>query len=210
MFLASAHSGHSLIGSLLDAHDSVIVANEADALHLWETEYSHTAADRVPFMRHLYENSLACAMYTRWQHGYNYTVTNAANGQFMPGELRVIGDKKGGTSVNRLQSWKQHGQLADSWRAFEAFVKLPIKIIHVWWSDSIFENRTRELMQEIVSAGNATATLEFNNTDFMKDAAKRAHMMLTMCAFIGIECDEILLRKWDAMIKPNLAKTNTK
>ena len=207
MFVARGHSGHSLIGSLLDAHPSLIVANEANAMQWWAGPQNGTFSPsdrpaRSEMFRYLYENSLKCALFTRWQHGYNYTVPHQANGQFV-GKLLGIGDKKGGLTANLLLEWERAGQLEQHWREWEAYVALPISVIHVWWANQWYSSSRRttsRLLERIVGAGKTTTALEFNNTAFVHDPGR---MIPKFCKFLRIPCDDRLKDSWAAMVDPD-------
>jgi hypothetical protein len=97
MFLGYPRSGHSLVGSLLDAHPNVIIAHELDVL-----KYVHAGFTKVQIFYLLLENSRKLAARGRGYSGYSYEVKNQWQGRFS--ELRVIGDKKGGRSSTRLHS----------------------------------------------------------------------------------------------------------
>jgi hypothetical protein len=94
-FLASPRSGHSLFGSLLDAHPNVVVAHELDALRLVDAGYS-----RNQLFWAILDNSRRFAACGRGWSGYSYAVPGQWQGRFQ--RLRVIGDKKGGASTSYL------------------------------------------------------------------------------------------------------------
>ena len=205
MFVATERSGHSLIGSLLDAHPSLIVANEADAIGWFQRSLaSQNRPPRSEMFRYLYENSLSCALFTRWQHDYNYTVPHQANGQFVPGELLAIGDKKGGHTVMHLTHWENQGDLEEQWRKWEAYVALPITVIHVWWADqwsTPHTSHTRRLLERIVGAGNMTRAFEWNNTAFIRDPTR---MIPKVCKLLRIPRDDRLQSSWAGIMNPNI------
>jgi hypothetical protein len=118
IFIGYPRSGHSLIGSLLDAHPRMVVAHELDALKLVEEGVSK---------RELYEqivaNSERAAAAGREQTGYSYAVPGQWQGRFE--EIQVLGDKKGGMSTVRL---RERPELLDQ---LAELVGLPLKLIHV-------------------------------------------------------------------------------
>jgi hypothetical protein len=97
MFLGYPRSGHSLVGSLLDAHPNVIIAHELDVLKYVQARFSK---NQIFYL--LLENSRKLAARGRGYSGYSYEVANQWQGRFR--ELNVIGDKKGGRSSTRLHS----------------------------------------------------------------------------------------------------------
>lgn len=99
MFIGYAHSGHSLVGALLDAHPNMVVANELHALPLFK-KYNY---DKYKIFKLVMDNSVKCAaMQDRTNTGYNYYIPNLYQGKYE--RLEVVGDKKGGaTAVYNLK-----------------------------------------------------------------------------------------------------------
>lgn len=97
MFIGYPRSGHSLVGSLLDAHPEAIIAHELDALRLVRWGFG-----RRQLYALLLENSREFARAGRDWSGYAYEVPDQWQGRFE--RLRVIGDKRGGGSTMRLAS----------------------------------------------------------------------------------------------------------
>lgn len=93
MFIGYPRSGHSLLGSLLDAHPRAVIAHEADTLRYLQAGFTR-----------LQVYSLILANSRRYRDRreiiYDYTVPQQWQGRYL--ELRVIGDKKGGRSTRRL------------------------------------------------------------------------------------------------------------
>jgi sulfotransferase family protein len=92
MFVGYPRTGHSLIGSLLDAHPNIVIAHELDALKLFQRGFS-----RQQVFHLLLENSKKMAAVGRRHSGYSYEVTNQWQGRFE--KLQVLGDKKGARSA---------------------------------------------------------------------------------------------------------------
>lgn len=95
MFVGFPRSGHSLIGALLDAHPSMIIAHELDALRYVRARFS----ERQIFYL-LLEKSRRLARGGQKRGGYVYDVPNQWQGRFK--KLQVVGDKKGGYSTIRF------------------------------------------------------------------------------------------------------------
>jgi hypothetical protein len=96
LFIGYPRSGHSLVGSLLDAHPDMVIAHELDFLRYL----------RLPLFRRAQLFELI-AMRERWFNetgrnwtGFRYQVPGQWQGRVRT--LRVIGDKKGGRSTIRL------------------------------------------------------------------------------------------------------------
>ncbi|MDQ4062826.1 MAG: sulfotransferase, partial [Actinomycetota bacterium] len=69
MFIGYPRSGHSLVGSLLDAHPQTIIAHELDALKLVEAGF-----DKLQLYQLLLDNSRRFARGGREWTGYDYEV----------------------------------------------------------------------------------------------------------------------------------------
>lgn len=90
-FVGFPRSGHSLIGSLLDAHPNAVIAHELDALGLFPKGVSPREVAVL-----CAANSEAFTAAGRWWNGYQYTVPGGAHGVSSgTGPITVIGDKKG-------------------------------------------------------------------------------------------------------------------
>lgn len=118
MFVGYPKSGHSLLGSLLDAHPNAIIAHELDALRYLEVGFG-----RRQLYQLLLENSQGYARAGREWNVYSYQVPNQWQGRFE--RLSLIGDKKGGLSTLRLDS--KPGLL----RKLRETVGVEVKFVHV-------------------------------------------------------------------------------
>jgi len=118
LFVGYPRSGHSLVGSLLDAHPNTIIANELDVLRFVSAGFSR---DQIFYL--LLRNSELYSRKGRTQTGYKYDVPNQWQGR--TNQLLVLGDKKGGMTTQRLS---QNPLLLEEIRTL---LKVPIKFIHV-------------------------------------------------------------------------------
>jgi hypothetical protein len=98
MFIGYPRSGHTLIGSLLDAHPNAVIADEMDALKYIQAGFSR---DQLFYL--LLRASRRAAKAGRQRTGYSYHVAGQWQGRF--DKLRVIGDKAGGASAVRLAAF---------------------------------------------------------------------------------------------------------
>ena len=118
MFLGYPRSGHSLVGSLLNAHPEIVMAHELDALSLIDKGITRYQL----FQKILDADQTFVQSGAQWKE-YNYKVPEQWQGKYR--KLRIIGDKKGGRSALILQNNKSLlNKLAST-------VDLPIYIIHV-------------------------------------------------------------------------------
>ena len=133
IFIGYPRSGHTLIGSLLDAHPNIVIANEYDILSSW-ANYTTRHRNKQYLFEQLYTNSYVeahegdrstkdCVPKTK----YKYLIPNQWQGKF-DGKIKIIGDKKGGKTTSLFRRSQKY------WTILEEIlqeVKIPIKFIHV-------------------------------------------------------------------------------
>ncbi|MFZ5789194.1 MAG: sulfotransferase family protein [Pseudomonadota bacterium] len=188
LFIGYPRSGHSLVGSLLDAHPEIAISHELDAL-------LHLKRGLPP--RHILYLMLELArrhapLRRRWGD-YDYAVPGQWQGRFST--LRVIGDKKGGMTTLRIARDPRLLQ-----RTMTAFGKRK-RFVHVLRNpydniaamtlkgyqlrpairDYFLMHRTNEAIIEHVGA-DAVATV------YHEDIAANPKRELTaLCTFLGVE-----------------------
>ena len=94
MFIGYPRSGHTLIGSLIDAHPNMVIANEYNILGTWEN-YTSEHRNRQYLFEQLYANSFVEAHHgDRSSKGclpktkYKYLIPNQWQGKFN-GKIKV-------------------------------------------------------------------------------------------------------------------------
>lgn len=117
-FLGYPRSGHTLVGSLLDAHPEIIIAQELHALKYVDKGFSKNQLFYLCLKR-----SEDFTKAGRIWSGYDYNIPNQWNGRFR--ELKVIGDKKGGASAGTLM---RHPHLVSK---LVETLHMPMRVIHV-------------------------------------------------------------------------------
>jgi hypothetical protein len=120
LFLGYPRSGHSLIGSIIDAHPNAVVSNELDALSFIEQNYS-----RIQLFYLIRENTVKLGKKGRNNSGYDYVIPNQWQGRHKA--IQLIGDKRGGASSRRLHELQSLTLLKKT----KEVTQLPLKIIHV-------------------------------------------------------------------------------
>jgi hypothetical protein len=120
MFIGYPRSGHSLIGSLFDAHPNIITSHELDALYYFQ--HGFTPA-QIYFL--IFKNSLDFTNSGRQWMGYNYQVPNQWHGKYT--QIKMIGDKSGSRSTRRLR--KKNG--AELITKLKKQIGIPLFIFHV-------------------------------------------------------------------------------
>lgn len=118
MFLGQPRSGHTLVGTLIDAHPHAVLSNELHALKYLRYRFSR---DRIFSL--IIDRSERFAASGRRDPNYNYFVPNQWHGRFKG--LRVIGDKKGAGSADLLDRCPY---LLDR---LQKTVRVPVRYIHV-------------------------------------------------------------------------------
>jgi hypothetical protein len=93
MFIGYPRSAHTLVGFLLDAHPSAIVANQVSGL-----KYLKHGFDHLQIFYNLLQNSRRVARVGRERH-YSYAVPNQWQGRF--DKIKVMGDCTGMTRLRR-------------------------------------------------------------------------------------------------------------
>jgi hypothetical protein len=117
-FVGYPRSGHSLPGSLLDAHPNATISHELNA-----TKFVCAGWSREDLFRVIIENTRLFARSGRQWTGYSYQVPGQWQGRFE--DLRIIGDKKGGgTAAGLVKNPALLDELSDC-------VKLPLRVVHV-------------------------------------------------------------------------------
>ena len=138
-FLGHSRSGHSIVGSILDAHPHIILANEGRLfIKLNEDLSSETPQyrNKSTIFNTLWKNSFRHSISGLWTEkgkalikGYSLSIGSLYQGTFVP-PIQVVGDKNAGRTtglfITEPLKWEQ------------VFLKLksllgniPIKVIHV-------------------------------------------------------------------------------
>lgn len=118
IFIGYPRSGHSLVGSILDAHPHAIVSHELDAIAHYKT-YS----DKTKLYNDICILSEKQALQGRISYGYQYRFNTLMQGKADP--IKVIGDKKG--------SGTTHHYIKDETclNSLQTGLQIPLKLIHV-------------------------------------------------------------------------------
>jgi len=203
MFIGYPMSGHSLIGSLLDAHRHMLIAHELDALAYVEAGFSKNQLFYL-----LLERSREFTESGRKWMGYTYVVPNQWQGKF--DELKVIGDKKGGRSTLRLGS---NPQLLQRLRQT---VSVNVKFIHITRnpydnittigkkSDQVHKDKFENLGKDLGSAIDYFFYLCDINKDIIRQISSKdlfeckyesfisepRRYLSELCEFLGVEVEE--------------------
>jgi hypothetical protein len=208
-FIGYSRSGHTLIGTTLNAHPEVVISHELDA---------------VRFLRHRFRRSqLFSLILQRDQHfgtmgrtwsGYKYDIPDQFQGRFE--RLRVVGDKRARSSV--LQISEQPG-LLDRLRQV---VQVPIRVIHV--TRNPFDNIATEARRHDMTLTEATSwyeqicvavarvrplldSSELLDVEYEAFAADPRRTLADICRFVGVEADSSYLDACAGIVWPSPNRT---
>ncbi len=190
MFIGYPRSGHTLVGSLLDAHPEVVVGNELNTIRY--VRY-HFRRDQIYWL--LLENTRHFSQKGRWHTDYLYAVPDQWQGRYK--RLRVIGDKRGSGSVKKIYANPR------LYRRLVDMVGVPIRVIHVVRNpfdniSTIFlKGRSKNFqesidyyfflaeevskLKQVIGEGNI---LEIHHEDLIRDVP--SHLQ-KLTAFVGVE-----------------------
>jgi hypothetical protein len=188
-FIGYPRSGHSIMGSLLDAHPEAIIAHELDTFKFLEADFT---AGQIYHL--LLENSRLFTEHGRQWGRYSYAVPTQWQGRFTT--LRVIGDNKGGRTTIRIA---QQPGLLDR---VAQVIPLQHRYIHVVRNPydniaTLAMRQTKDLAkavdqyffmcrtnQQIQDRLQTSQILEIHHEDFVADPQGQ---LAGMCRFLGLE-----------------------
>ena len=212
-FVGYPRSGHSLFGSLLDAHPECVISHELDAI-----KFLYEGFSREQLFALIAKRSRDFARGgSRWNE-FDYSVPGQWQGSFR--ELKVIGDKKGGLTA--LQVRRDPSVLG----RLQSVVRVPVKIIHVVRNP--FDNVATMLRRDKQGFGELSAyarryvehcegtqialdwagefALTLKHEDFITDA--RGYLAQA-CTFLGLQAPAPFLDACAARVRPSPHRTRT-
>ena len=199
IFVGYARSGHSIIGSLMDAHPNMIIAHEYMLFNKWDIEDLHgqLIGNRSRLFNVLYQNSYSALCKPKGlrsenkdKKGYTLFVNNSWQAQFK--DLKVIGDKG---KVGNLYS-RDASKVQKSYQEIMETVKVPIHSLHVLRNPFDIMS-TALLFKSSVTRGTKyepTNGMKCNNTASLEKIidifflfAKGVHDMISTCKLTVLE-----------------------
>ena len=192
MFIGYPRSGHSLVGSLLDAHPNAVIAHELNALECVEMGF-----DRWRIFQLVLENSRRVARSGREWEGYSYKIPNQWQGRFE--RLQVIGDKKGGASTRILSSTpgilRRLSDIVDTEVKFIHVVRNPYDNISTMFKHNRHNRSLRSVIEDYLSMCATNSKIsEWVGDDSVFDLRHEAlveapeELLGDLCGFLGLEC----------------------
>ncbi|MBW3641787.1 MAG: sulfotransferase [Actinobacteria bacterium] len=198
MFVGASRSGHSLVGSLLNAHPNVVVAHQLHALR-----YVAAGFNRLQLFGMILRTDQRYGRRGRISNKgrFHYSVPGQWQGRYT--RLRVVGDKRGASSTELLD---QRPELLPRLRSV---VGVPVRIIHVVRNpfDNIstmsvrFHVDLQEAAERYFDLARATAAirvetgegewLDLRHEDLVTDPES---WLPVLCSLIGVDADERYVR----------------
>ena len=208
-FIGYSRSGHTLVGTTLNAHPEVVISHELDAVRYIRHGFRRSQLFSLILQRDQHFGTMG----RQWS-GYAYEIPGQFQGTFE--RLRVIGDKRARSSV--LQT-AQDPRLLDRLRRE---VRAPIRVIHV--TRNPFDNIATEARRHKMSLDRATAWYEeicvaveqvrprldpseLLDIRYETFAADPRGSLAEICRFIGVEPGPSYLDACAGIVWPNTNRT---
>ena len=197
-FLGHARSGHSIVGSILDAHPHVILAHEAKLFQTLGVDLSSEAPqynNKSMIFNTLWRNSFNSSIsglrteeHNAMRKGYSLSIDGLYQGSFVP-PIQVIGDKNGGKTTALFYTeplkWDQ------VFRKLKSLLHIPIKVIQVIRNP--YDNIATSVLYK--SKGVNVATVKHHNKSYEVDVDAMKHY--TSRYFDFHEAIQQVKRKYD-------------
>ena len=130
-FIGHPHSGHSIVGSILDSHPHIVVSHEFDVFGKLNNRLKF--CNRMCLFNALWENS--CKSTTNGlrtdeadKKGYTLAIDNLYQGVYQS-YIDVIGDKRGGLTA--MMYMKDPDTFESTFYKLKSIINMPMKVIHV-------------------------------------------------------------------------------
>lgn len=190
LFVGYPRSGHSMVGSLLNAHPDVVISHELDVLRYVDLRFRREQLYHLILER---DRAFAAAGRSVKQRGFDYNVPHEWQGRYRT--LSVIGDKRGNSSIRRLHKHP------DVLHRLRRTVGVELRIIHVARNpfDNIttMANRARCGLDKAIDRYfrscsaieqmKSTAPGEVFDTSHEALIADPAQCLTSLCAFLGVD-----------------------
>ncbi len=209
LFVGQVKSGGTLLGSLLDAHPNVVLADEIDALHYVSAGFKRDQIFHL-LLRGAKREALRGRVTARRLTPYSLAVPGQWQGRHQ--EIEVIGDSKAGPSTRQFG---QEPQLLNRLQATMATVDLriiqvvrnpydPISIMMVRGGRS-FENAIDHYFNYCQTLANlrsrlpGTSLTAVRYEEFVQQPRQK---LADLCQFVGIEAHDAYLEACAGIVKP--------
>ena len=164
-FVGYARSGHSIVGSLMDAHPHVVIAHEFFLFKKFDEleQVPNDTCWRDNLFQTLYKKNIESTGEVRSSSakGYTLKVDGLWEGTY-DDHIEVIGDKSGGMTTLVYQSDKQ--KFKENFEKLKQNVQVPLRIIHVLRNpfdmistSAIYATKGKALFKQLKETGNKTS-----------------------------------------------------
>lgn len=223
-FVGYPRSGHSLVGSLLNAHPEILIAHELDAVGYVEHHFG-----RAQVFALLVQRDQEFATMGRQWMGYDYVVPGQFQGRWTT--LKVVGDKRARTATYRLA---HDDSLLDRIRTV---VGVPLRVVHVTRNpyDNITTmarrmagarrqgiapgavkpvadigeaiDRYAPLCQAVADLRPRLAPDELHEIAYEEFVGRPGPCLAALCAFLGVPADDAYIAACAAIVWPQTRAT---
>ena len=167
-FLGHSRSGHSIVGSILDAHPHIILANEGKLFTKLQEDLSNETpyyTNKLTVFNLLWKKSVySTRAGTRSskengvKKGYTLSIDGLYQGAFVP-PVQVIGDNNAGRTtdlfIDESSQWEQ------TFLKIKSMVNIPIKVIQVIRNP--YDNIATAVLYKSVGGARDVAAVKHNN-----------------------------------------------
>lgn len=204
LFFGSGRSGHSIVGSLLDAHKHVVVSHE---FHLFRKWYDVKGKNEELWVENIYNElylkSWRDSVGIRREHtkGYSLRVEGLWQGRY-DSYISVIGDKSGGST--RQEYMRDKTEFKERMDILSSLLRIPIFFIHVVRNP--YDHVASRVLYDHV--GNISAVSTFKHALKRKKFADKYLVMVTtkeMLSFYEAEEEMINLFKPGNVLEIHIA-----
>ena len=128
-FTGYPRSGHSIVGSLIDAHPNIVLSRAFYLFTRLSDKPSEEVKNRTAFFQEMYKKSYEYSRVSASKDGKGYTldVPGAWSGTF--NHLKVIGDKSAKATTNAYLSYP--GLFKRLYSKLQGVARVPVYVIHV-------------------------------------------------------------------------------
>jgi Sulfotransferase family len=208
-FIGYSRSGHTLIGTALNAHPEVVISHELDAVR-----YVRHGFRRAQLFSLILQRDQHFGTMGRTWSGYKYDIPGQFQGRYE--RLRVLGDKRARSSALQIA---EQPRLLDRVRRE---VGVPLKVLHV--TRNPFDNIATEARRHKMSLADATRWYEqiceavdrvrplldgseLLDVRYEAFAADPRGSLTEICRFIDVEPSAEYLEACAAIVWPSTNRT---
>ena len=129
-FVGYPRSGHSIVGSVLDAHPHIVVSHELSFMKRWDSSLfnkENAGSSPTKLYSKIYKKSTGSARMKDFK-GYTLAIEHSCQGSF-DNFIDVIGDKSGGAVARAYL--ENRAEFLAHYKKLKEGIGIPIKAVHV-------------------------------------------------------------------------------